>query len=251
MKYFVIGDVHGCLNQMKQALSEAGFDPDNENHTLISLGDNFDRGGLSRGVYKYLTHLPRVICIKGNHEHILEEVFSRGYMTQTDIYNGVASTIGSFSGMSKSQAIFTQDLSIELARKYSGLEKWLADMPPYFETEHYIFTHGWLPYGYYQNRNLSLFDAADWYEASWINTEEAIAYHCQQVKANGADSYKTIVVGHWHTWRLHREFEDWDPLLKHGFKKDFSIYEDKENKVIGIDSCTNLSKRVNVLVVED
>ena len=66
MRYFIFGDVHGCLNQLKQALENAGFDRENENHTLISLGDNFDRGGLNRGVFNFLVNMPRIICIKGN-----------------------------------------------------------------------------------------------------------------------------------------------------------------------------------------
>ena len=43
-KFFVISDVHGFYNEMREALDEAGFDPNNENHLLISCGDNWDRG---------------------------------------------------------------------------------------------------------------------------------------------------------------------------------------------------------------
>ena len=36
MKYFVISDVHGFYNEMKNALDEAGFEPNNENHIFCT-----------------------------------------------------------------------------------------------------------------------------------------------------------------------------------------------------------------------
>ena len=67
MKYFVVADVHGFYDEMKAALDEAGFDPENENHTLISCGDVIDRGKRPNEVVKYLVNLPRKILIRGNH----------------------------------------------------------------------------------------------------------------------------------------------------------------------------------------
>ena len=44
MKYFAISDMHSFYSIAKKSLDEAGFDPDNENHTLVVCGDIFDRG---------------------------------------------------------------------------------------------------------------------------------------------------------------------------------------------------------------
>ena len=44
MKYFVFSDVHGCYNRLCEELEKKGFDENNQDHMLISLGDNFDRG---------------------------------------------------------------------------------------------------------------------------------------------------------------------------------------------------------------
>lgn len=44
MKFFVISDVHGYYDEMVQTLEAAGFDPNNEEHWLISCGDEIDRG---------------------------------------------------------------------------------------------------------------------------------------------------------------------------------------------------------------
>ena len=42
MRYFIISDIHGYYSVLKQELEKQGFDKDRD--TLISLGDNFDRG---------------------------------------------------------------------------------------------------------------------------------------------------------------------------------------------------------------
>lgn len=251
MRYFIFGDVHGCLNQLKQALENAGFDRENENHTLISLGDNFDRGGLNRGVFNFLVNMPRIICIKGNHELILQEVLKRGYLTETDVYNGTLATIASFAGMSKSDVRFMNDFAVQQVSMNKKLQDWLTTIPPFFETKRFIFTHGWVPREYYSGKKLAEIDAKAWEEVMWCNTEEEILNHRQQVSANGADKYKTIVVGHWHTFRLKERFEG-KPFNKRNYRcNDFGPYVDEQNKVIALDSCTNISKRVNILIEDD
>lgn len=249
MKYFIVGDVHGCLYSLKTALDEAGFDRENKDHTLVSLGDNFDRGGLSKGVFKFLTTLPRAICLKGNHELILEEVFDRGHLTNLDIYNGALSTVASFAGMSKTMVCYMQEEAVEMASHYPKLAQWLLSRPYYFETKNYIFTHGWLPRSYYDDNRLANISAADWKEATWCNTEDEIINHRQQVSANGVDSYKTVVIGHWHTYRLRERFDN--IVVKKAEKKNHSIWADDKYKIIAVDGCTPTSKEVNVLVVED
>ncbi len=252
MKYFVVGDVHGCLLDLEEALQNVGFDKNNENHTLISLGDNFDRGGLARGMYKFLTTLPRAICLKGNHELILEKVFERGFLTQTDCYNGTNVTIASFAKVPKSQTSFDNEEAVQKASFYPGLRKWLAERPYYFETKNYIFTHGWLPDGFYdKTRNLSLFSADDWFDAVWTNTPISILKHRAAIASDPSFKNKTIVVGHWHTWRLRQELDNQEFEVNKTNKEIFDIWEDTENKIVVIDGCTPYSKKVNVFVVED
>ena len=76
----VIGDVHGCLDQLEQMLDE--FDqlrPKNAARTLILLGDLIDRGGQSRGVVERVIQLKseaaargdKVVSILGNHEQLM------------------------------------------------------------------------------------------------------------------------------------------------------------------------------------
>ena len=72
-RYFVFSDVHGEYYALADALREAGYDPNDPKHILVSLGDNFDRGSNSLDVYTLLAHNKQNICIKGNHETFLEE----------------------------------------------------------------------------------------------------------------------------------------------------------------------------------
>ena len=51
MKYFVFTDIHGFYSILKKELIKQGFDENNENHMLISLGDNFDRGNENYEMY--------------------------------------------------------------------------------------------------------------------------------------------------------------------------------------------------------
>jgi serine/threonine protein phosphatase 1 len=76
--FFVVSDIHGFYKEMRDALDEAGFDPNNENHWLISCGDNWDRGPNPLEVMKYFRTLPRKILIRGNHEDLFEECCERG-----------------------------------------------------------------------------------------------------------------------------------------------------------------------------
>ena len=44
MRYYVVADIHGFLNETKKALLSAGFFADSEPHMLIVCGDMLDRG---------------------------------------------------------------------------------------------------------------------------------------------------------------------------------------------------------------
>ncbi len=78
-KYFVVSDIHSFYDELVEALSVAGYDKDNPEHTLIVDGDIFDRGPKSVEVYEFLRSLPRErrILIKGNHEQLFIELANK------------------------------------------------------------------------------------------------------------------------------------------------------------------------------
>ena len=117
-------------------------------------------------------------------------------------------------------------------------------MRDYFETEHYIFVHGWIPclfgrdtYHFLANwRNVA---DRHWRESRWINGMEAF----QTVY----DESKTIVCGHWHASFGHS-------VLDHngsefGPDADFRPYYG--SGIIAIDACTSASGFVNCIVIDD
>ena len=69
-KIFAVSDIHGEYEILIKGLKEAGFDEDNPEHLLVSVGDAFDRGENALAVYEYLKRLSdegKAIVLKGNH----------------------------------------------------------------------------------------------------------------------------------------------------------------------------------------
>ena len=97
-KLFVVSDVHGHYTEMIKALDEAGFDTKNEDHVFVSCGDLFDRGKENKEVYDFVRGLKNKILIKGNHEDILHNVLTCGYVTDTDVANGTDITVAQLLG---------------------------------------------------------------------------------------------------------------------------------------------------------
>lgn len=74
MRTIVVGDVHGCLEELKELLDKAKYKPKVDK--LLFLGDLVDRGPDSAGVVRYVRQLQKdawsdfdtVNCVMGNHE---------------------------------------------------------------------------------------------------------------------------------------------------------------------------------------
>lgn len=247
-KLFVVSDIHSFYDEFKAALDDAGFNPNNEQHWLISCGDHFDRGPDPEKIMNYLMSLPRKVLIRGNHEDLLEDCMKRGYAYDNDFHNGTFDTICKLSGIDFRQGfIHCCNLTEEKVRPF------LDSMVNYFETENYIFVHSWVPVineGYYPlyHANPKLFkanpnwrdtDDYDWQDARWGNP--------LWFAVSGLCPDKTLVVGHWHCsagWAIEKR------LPEFGEHACFDPYYYKD-KLIMIDACTAHSGKVNVLVLED
>lgn len=260
MKYFVFSDVHGFYSILKEELDKKGFDVNNDNHVLISIGDNFDRGNENYQMYLFIKEMKeknKIILVKGNHEDLFLEMLYRGNPLRHDLSNGTLGTLEEFYKVFydddgyKNLYLFG-DIYYKL--RDEGILEFMDDMLDYYETEHYVFTHGFIPIAY----NIDLEYDPEWRNASkeefkrcrWVNGMERSIYN--NIGING----KKIVVGHFHasygnvrkredifqsTFKLRElEFENYD---------DMNIYED--NNVIAIDACTVLTKKINLLVIED
>lgn len=251
MTYFVFADPHGNYEALITAITEMGYDAANPQHQLIGCGDYFGRASQSNSdcvnIWRYLTsphHTNKPICIRGNHESILIDAIERRQLTETDIYNGEHNTFASFLGRYPNQVKHDCYLQFDAAKVIIdfGFYDWLKSLPWYFETEHYIFTHGFVPLQWF-GKKWKLSDLCDWEwnTASWVRTPDYIwTLDSTHTKVN-----KTIVFGHWRAKELNEKFAGkWETV-------DGDIYVDKERRLIGLDTTTVLSHKVGCIVIED
>lgn len=246
MKLFVISDIHGYYDEMIVALNEAGFDPKNENHMLITCGDHFDRGAQPGLVMKYLRNLPRKVLVRGNHEQLLEELCERGFSHSYDYSNGTVATVNAL-GWSVGDDFYEQCVYVQ-----KRVKSFFDEMVDYFETENYIFVHSWIPLinkdglPAHHTRGRKFKFNPDWRNASKQEWEDARWGNPYALAAEGLKPDKTIVFGHWHcsTGWVQKE-----GCSEFGDDAKFDIFYG--DGFISIDACTAHTHKVNVLVLED
>lgn len=69
---FVVGDIHGCFDQLCERMTEVAFDPARDR--IFALGDLSDRGPQSRDALSWLEQ-PWFKAIRGNHEQMQIDYF--------------------------------------------------------------------------------------------------------------------------------------------------------------------------------
>lgn len=265
MKYYVVSDVHGYFSLMKQALQEKGFFDDKEPHKLILCGDMLDRGEEALEVQEFmidLLHKNELIFVRGNHEDLMIEMLNRFENYRWEISlgashhnsNGTWDTALQLSRMDELSALRnTQEFKYKVME--SGFYKELIPASvDYFETDNYIFVHGWIPCitedmpaWYRRNRHYKFNPdwrnarKQDWNNARWFNGMELAELH--HVVERG----KQIVCGHWHSSYGHSILEN--KGSEFDSDADFSPFYGEN--IIAIDACTAHSGLVNCLVIED
>lgn len=240
MKLFVVSDIHGHYTLLKQALAEVGFDENDENHLFVCCGDLFDRGCENRQVYDYVRRLKRKILVRGNHDERLVEVLTEKRANVYDYRNGGEQTLQDFFGPGALDDCGNLRLP-RYGKMRANLCKFVGSMLDYYETEHYVFTHGWLPLDRENaiprlREDWREADAAAWHRARF--SEWYLQYTVPTAKLPG----KTIVCGHRTTRYASHVDTSRSPV-------DTSIFFG--DGVIAIDAGTIRSGRVNVLVLEE
>ena len=269
MKWFVCSDIHSFYDEWMNALEEKGFDINNKEHHIILCGDLLDRGDKPRECLTFVYQMiqqSRITCIMGNHENLLNDLLIYKWPNEHDYYNGTKYTVDDLVD-DPSETITFQDkckvLSVDeqWCKYYTECKKhW------YYETEHYIFTHSYLPYDSYDCKLLENWrdeNSVRYYYSRW--SDEAIWANPFLMWERNGKTYldgKTLVCGHWNTSWAHKHY--------HGYDKEFldiietcwvdsegithptvcnDIFYDKG--IIGLDACTVVTKKVNVLVLEE
>jgi serine/threonine protein phosphatase 1 len=237
-KIFAVSDVHGHYSEMMSALCDAGFDADNADHVFISCGDLFDRGTENVRVYDFVKNLKHKILIRGNHEDMLRLALSNGRITGTDIYNGTDISIAEFLREEPDENGFINKEAH--ADMVDELLSFIDSMDDYYETDNYVFTHGWLPI---------VFDDDDMpaINPCWRNSTpdewkyaRFLEWH-QLYDAKAMLDGKTIVCGH----RPARLGILFDMMREPDCSEPFY-----GNGIVAIDAGTVRSGRVNVFTTE-
>ena len=249
MKYYITADVHGFYTEFHKALDEAGYFIGPEPHKLIILGDIFDRGQEAVEMQRFILQLieqDAVILIRGNHEDLYEEMVTidEGLPARHHVSNGTYGTALQLTGYDLGLAIIRNYDFAETAQNTPYYRQIIPATVDYFETEHYVFVHGWIPC--IQERNGRYSYRSDWREATptewrrahWINGMDT-AHSCTEEK--------TILCGHWHCSYGHARYEN--KGSEFGPDADFSPYYGPG--VIALDACTAHSGKVNVILIED
>jgi serine/threonine protein phosphatase 1 len=142
-KEFVIGDIHGEIEQLNDVLAEIwkDYEPGDK---LILLGDYIDRGKDSAMVYRALVNLrirlgQDLILIRGNHEQMMYEAI----YAPDPLDRKTAGISWLCNGGDIAVQSFERD-NID----YHDAAKWLHDQTVlYYETENAIYVHAGLNFG--------------------------------------------------------------------------------------------------------
>lgn len=238
-KLFIVSDVHGFYAALMKALAEGGFDPDNEEHIFVSCGDLFDRGEDNLSVFSFVRGLERKILIKGNHDDNLYKALCSGFLTEADVENETCRTVTELLG----DGAVGDDLCINtegFAHRVGEIKGLIEGMVDYYETEKYVFTHGWLPLlfeGRYPHID------PDWRNASRDEWDFARWVEWQQTYEVGAMlPGKVIVCGHRSTTLGHM----FDPMRANDCSDIFY-----GEGMIALDAGTVRSGRVNLLILDE
>jgi hypothetical protein len=92
-RYLIMGDPHGCLDEVRELLRMVGFNP--EEDYLLTVGDLIDRGPMSRATVEFFMSLPNFHTVRGNHDHKLCRLLSGN---NVKISGSLQKTLDDFGG---------------------------------------------------------------------------------------------------------------------------------------------------------
>ncbi len=234
-RIFVVSDIHGHCTILKAALDKSGFDRDNPNHLLICCGDYFDRGNENVEVLQFFERLKHKVLLRGNHEDLLLKLLQTGKLQPHHYINGTMRTLENFFGK---YVIDPVDDTIDFSGKTritDRLCQFIEETVDYYETENYVFVHGWLAENALTPESRRNAGKEAWGKARWIRWNE-------QYAGSSPLADKTLVCGHVPTFCA----KGLDPERD---KNCCGIFYG--NGFVAIDAGTADTKQINVLVLED
>ena len=249
MKYFVVTDIHDHYSLMMEALNKQGFNPECENHKLIVCGDAFYSGPEPGKMFEYLRNLrdkDKLIFINGNHDReLLESInnkFPQGRPGNKRCAEGVVEYITGKTGLSN------EELASECNK--IGFTSFLDSAIPYYETDHYVFTHGFIP------------DKNKKYNPDWRKENKKSSFDLKDgmmlsMRYGIQEPGKKIVFGHYSAARCYimrnATSENWEKglykdVLKVPLKGFEPFYGDT---FIALDQSVKKTGFINCIIIED
>jgi len=264
LKYYVVSDVHGFYTELIEALKEKGFFEDKEPHKLIVCGDIMDRGTEAVKMQEFmidLLHKDELVFIRGNHEDLILELAdalktSNGsdwffYNNYHHWSNGTVDTVMQLCDTFKGDDIFDKPHQLSQAiLETPFVSQLIPQSINYYETEHYVFVHGWIPFHKTldENYNEVYKKHQRWRNASKNYWDSARWHNGIKAAANGIIlKNKTIVCGHFTTSYGHSVYNNNGSI--NGKDAVNTPYYNKG--IIALDARTVKSGFVNCIVIED
>lgn len=231
-KYFLISDIHGEITALNGGLNISGYDADNENHWLVSLGDLFDRGNDNIKVFEFFKNTPRKMMILGNHDQFLLEFLSGITIdfSWNSKNNGFWETIREFADLEKYSSwmewVGKEMLLVsKINRRFPDLLPFLESMHDAIKIDNNILTHGGFKY--------------DPIRETWVtyNFTDTLNF----IKKTAWKFPKlTFIFGHYNAISLYKGI-----LNKNVYNKKFEFAN-----YIGIDAASNFTLTTFVHIIE-
>jgi len=201
MTVYCVGDIHGHLVQLKQAISRSPFQPDQD--TIISLGDIVDGGYESSGVIEYLSSLPDCILIKGNHDCSTNDT-------------GVTDSPGWFSGWIRNgfelpswvcqggyNTMASYDFDYRNVPEHHKL--FIQSAYPYYVYNNMVFVHGGI-------KERTPLDKQDWEDMMW---DRSMVYkYTRPGYTRKFPKYDRVFVGHTTAQYLRNDLKYMQPVIQ-------------------------------------
>lgn len=134
MIYYAIPDLHGRYDLLMQAVETIAEHAGDNEHKLVFLGDYIDRGPDSRRIIEHLMAHPEYICLRGNHEQWMIDIW-HGHLDEASdwLHCGGWQTLYSYGHPKAGQINMTVVPEAHI--------RWLESLPLYHETERHVFVH--------------------------------------------------------------------------------------------------------------
>lgn len=183
-------DIHGQNARFGRLLQSTHYEP--ERDLLIICGDIIDRGKENLACMAACQALQQqgAVCIKGNHEQFLERCLIE--MTETDVWRATPSQyLYDWVTYNGGDTMYHEikDLSAE---KMTAILTWVQQLPLYFATGNFIFTHA----------------GANTDKPIEENTEDEVVWADDNFYYRPAYRDKVMIFGHLPTCRLRQKDTD-------------------------------------------